>query len=55
MAPPWVLFDLPLTFQHREIPPRSGSRHAKLLLKPGYRDSPRLAHEHRYPLLAPLR
>jgi hypothetical protein len=47
--------DLPLMFEHREIPPRSRRRDAKLLLQPGHRDAPRLAYEHRYPLLTLLR
>ena len=47
--------DLPLTFEQREIPPRSRSGDAMLLLKPGYRDTPRLADAHRYPLLTLLR
>src|SRR5215218_2409478 len=47
--------DLPLTFERREIPPRSRSRDAKLLLQPGHRDTPRLADAHHYPLLTLLR
>src|SRR5215203_4059385 len=46
---------LPPAFEHREIPPRRGRRDAKLFLQPGYRDAPRLAYEHRYPLLPLLR
>src|SRR5215218_4720390 len=47
--------DLPLTFEQREIPPRSRSRDAKLLLQPGHRATSRLADAHRYPLLTLLR
>ena len=46
---------LPLPLEHRKIPPRSRRRDAKLLLQPGHRDAPRLAYEHRYPLLTLLR
>src|SRR5215212_303575 len=47
--------DLPLTFEQREISPRSRSRNAKLFLQPGHRDTSRLADTHRYPLLTLLR